>query len=458
MQVKNLHSDDTYAVAKARQQHGHDSEEDVFQGDEQARRGVRMAWRAADQVWRLIWLRAFSVALMLFCALLLPRWLEVTLPVTSLVAVALGMAAFNAFSVAVLRLGLRRETAWLFIQLLADVLGWAVFVYYSGGATNPLISLLLPLTAIGAAVLPARLAWLLAACAVGCYATLWHVYTPVRVSDPELAAFWHLAGMWVAFTLSAVVMVAVVLRMTTALRARDRALAEALQKRTRDEALISLGSLAAGAAHSLGTPLGTMRLLVDDLRSRADLPADARDDVSLIGEQIDHCRATLGVMTARAGRQRSGGDQAVAAGEWVAQVVGGWQSQRPHAQVSLQYDAAAAVLPVSVDATLSQALETLLNNAADASQATVEVWVKRGRGHVWIEVADRGVGLSGNTLTELGRKPLDDQGEGLGIGLFLARSALDRAGGQLVFEARPGGGTLARMSLACDEGEESEHD
>lgn len=398
-----------------------------------------------DQVRRLVWLRWCSVALMAVCALLVPGWLDVTVPVGSLVSVTLVMAAFNAFTLAVLTRGPQRETCWLFVQLLADVLAWSAFVYFSGGATNPLISLLLPLAAIGAAVLPTRLAWLLAACAVGCYSMLWNFYTPVRLRDPDVAAYWHLAGMWVTFALSALVIVAVVLRMTAALRARDRALAEAMQMRARDQALVSLGSLAAGAAHSLGTPLATMRLLVDDLGTRETLPADAREDIDLIGEQVEHCRQTLGVLTARAGERRAEGGVIVDAEAWVAQVLAGWQAQRPHAQSMLRVEDSARGMPLAGDATLAQALETLLNNAADACPDAVEVLVARQAAQMLVEVADRGPGMPAQKLRELGQRPLEDDGRGLGIGLFLARSALERAGGRLEFHERAGGGIAARM-------------
>lgn len=399
----------------------------------------------AGQVRRLVWLRWCSVSLMALCALAVPQWLDLTLPVGSLLAVAFAMAAFNAFTLAVLVLGPSRETAWLFLQLLADVLGWSAFVYFSGGATNPLISLLLPLTAIGAAVLPARLAWLLAVCAVGCYSLLWNFYTPVRLRDPDVAAYWHLAGMWVTFALSAMVIVGVVLRMTAALRERDLALAEAVQMRARDQALVSLGSLAAGAAHSLGTPLATMRLLVDDLAARDALGTSEREDIALIGEQIEHCRKTLGVLTARAGQRCAEEGGSIGAEAWVSQVLGGWQSQRPRAQSVLKVDASARGALLAGDESLAQTLETLLNNAADAAAETLEVSVKTVGAMIVIEVGDRGGGIPADRLDELGRRPLDDDGKGLGIGLFLARSALERVGGKLEFEQRAGGGTLARM-------------
>lgn len=116
---------------------------------------IQPGGHVVDQVRRLVWLRWCSVALTAVCALLVPGWLDVTLPVGSLHSVTLVMAAFNAFMLAVLTRGPQREACWLFVQLLADVLWWSAFVYFSGGATNPLISLLLSLTAIGMCHYPA---------------------------------------------------------------------------------------------------------------------------------------------------------------------------------------------------------------------------------------------------------------------------------------------------------------
>lgn len=402
---------------------------------------------AAAQLRRLLMLRWLSVLAMLLAALALPPLLGLVVPLGPLLSVALALAALNLFTLAWLARSPEPVAAMPFLQLGLDLLAWSGFLYFTGGATNPLISILLPLVAIGAAILPAGQAWLLAGLAVGAYSLLWNVHWPIHLHDATQAARWHLAGMWLTFALSAGVIVGFVVRMTGALRARDLALAEARAARARDEHIVALGNLAAGAAHSLGTPLGTLRILVDELLRGPRPEAELRADLELMREQVDHCKQTLALLTARAGHLRAEGGAAVSARAWVEAVLAQWQAQRPHATATLRAEAELESVSIVADATLAQALHTLTNNAADVSPDAVEVTARLVGGDLVIEVGDRGPGIPEAMRAALGSIPLQDRPAGMGIGLFLAQAAVGRYQGRLLFLARAGGGTLARMCI-----------
>ncbi len=404
----------------------------------------------AGQVRRLVLLRWLSVCAMLFSALALPPILRLSVPIGPLLSVALAMAAVNAFTLALIGMRPSVPRGLPFVQLLLDVLGWSVFLYFAGGATNPLISLLLPLVAIGAMALPAPQAWIVAVLAVMAYSLLWNFNHPIRVHDAEVAASWHLAGMWLTFSLSACVIVGFLLRMTSALRARERALADAREARIRDERIVALGNLAAGAAHNLGTPLGTLRILVDEMRTRGRLDSDTRADLDLMSEQIDHCKQTLSMLTASAGNLRAEGGRARSARAWLAHEIAAWQCRRPHSQAVFSSAPELDELSVVVDDTLGQALHTLINNAADASPETVEIEAVVSDGFLVVEIRDRGAGIPARLRDLLGKAPIEDRPAGMGIGLFLAHAALGRYQGRLSFDARPGGGTIARMHLPLE--------
>lgn len=427
-------------------------------------RPAATAWR--HPLGRLILLRWCSIAVMLACPLLLPRLLDLAWPLHGSWAAALALLAFNLLSLSWLTAGrgahhgeggrgggahgtLMRMLSAPFAQLCADVAGWSVFLYFCGGATNPLISLLLPLVAIGAAVLPARQAWALAGLAVLAYSALWHGHRPLPLYDTALAAKWHLSGMWATFALSACVIVGFVLRMTRALRERDQALARAREARARDAHVLALADLAAGAAHNLGTPLGTLRILIDELRRDARLPDEVQADLALMQEQVAQCKQTLSLLTAEAGGLRAEGGAAMAAATWLEQSLDDWRRRRPRDTVSLQCAPALAGLSIVADRSLRQALHMLMDNAAQASPGAVAV-VARIDGEAFVvDVADRGQGMPSALLDAAGTAWPDGaaRGDGLGIGLMLARAALDRHAGQLAFRPREGGGTVASMVL-----------
>ena len=401
---------------------------------------------------RLLQLRWVSLLAMALMSLIVFPWLAPAQPVAPLAGVTLCLLAVN-----LALLGGLAE--WLvgrwgaFLQLTVDMVAWGAFLYFTGGVTNPAISLLLPVVAVGASILPALQAWLLAALAVVVYSLLWQYHQPVYLADADQAMYWHLAGMWISFAFSAATVVWFIVRLNSELARRDDELAEVNAARARDAYVVGLGKLAAGAAHRLGTPLGTLRILTDDLASRAELSADVREDAELMREQVDHCRDILNGLTREAGQQRAEGGGAVDAFAWASAVAERWQQLRPGAALAIEAGAAAAGAVIVADASLGEALHNLIDNAANANSragnrgAPVELGAQREGGMVVIDVLDRGPGLEPGRVEAARHAPLGAHAEGMGVGLMLAHAAIEHHGGRLEFRSRPGGGTIARMLI-----------
>lgn len=407
---------------------------------------------------RLLQLRWGSVLAMAALGLFAIPLLAPAHPAQPLAGVTLALAAVNL----VLAGGLirRLDGPWgAFVQLGIDLLAWGAFLFFGGGVTNPAISLLLPLVAVGASILPARQAWAPAALAVAVYSLLWQFHHPVRLNDAAVAMYWHLAGMWLSFVLSAATVVWFVARMNTALSRRERDLAEANAARARDAYVVGLGKLAAGAAHRLGTPLGTLRILVDELARRSDLADEVREDLALMREQVSHCRDILNSLTREAGRQRAEGGGSTAAGAWLEAVVARWRSLRPHAAAGLRCDPTVAGAVIVVDASLGEALHNLIDNAQDANEAAgagggrtaVDIEAACRDRSLLVEVSDRGPGLPEAVCAAVRRGPLSARPAGMGVGLYLAHDAVEHHGGSLDFSPRPGGGTIARLLVPLRE-------
>ena len=404
---------------------------------------------------RLLQLRWVSLLAMALMSLVVFPWLAPAQPVAPLAGVTLCLLAVN-----LALLGGLAE--WLvgrwgaFLQLTVDMVAWGAFLYFTGGVTNPAISLLLPVVAVGASILPALQAWLLAVLAVVLYSLLWQYHQPVYLADADQAMYWHLAGMWISFAFSAVTVVWFIVRLNSELARRDDELAAVNAARARDAYVVGLGKLAAGAAHRLGTPLGTLRILTDDVASRAELPAEVREDVQLMREQVDHCRDILNGLTREAGQQRAEGGGAVDAFAWARAVAERWQRLRPGAALVIGAgvaDGGEAGAVIVADASLGEALHNLIDNAANANaragkgDVAVEVATGREDGLVLVEVLDRGPGLDPARVEAARHAPLGGHAEGMGVGLMLAHAAIEHHGGRLEFRSRSGGGTIARMLI-----------
>ncbi|MCV2217273.1 sensor histidine kinase [Thauera sp. Sel9] len=401
---------------------------------------------------RLLHLRWLSVAAMVAMAALVFPLLAPDHSVQPLLGVALILAVANLLLLA-------GPARWLdgrrgaFAQLLFDLLGWGAFLYFGGGVTNPAAALLLPVVAVGASILPARQAWALAAVAVGIYAALWEFHHPVQLADAATAMQWHLAGMWLSFSLAAAIVVWFIVRLNAELTKGEAALAEARAARARDAYVVGLGNLAAGAAHRLGTPLGTLRILTGELLRRKELDAEVREDLGVMREQLEHCREILNSLTREAGRQRAEGGGAECAGSWLHETAVRWQRLRPEAGLRLDIAPELSALSLVADASLVEALQNLIDNAANANAAAgragaaVEVRAVPDGGMLRIEVLDRGPGIDDARLEAARHAPLGSHAEGMGVGLMLAHAAVEHHGGRLAFLARPGGGTIARVAV-----------
>jgi two-component system sensor histidine kinase RegB len=404
----------------------------------------------AGHLRRLLLMRWFAVAGQLVLIIAARPLLDIELPLAPMLAIVLLLAGFNLATRLRLARGGAVADGELFAQLCVDITALTLLLFFSGGAANPLVSLYLPSIAIAAVVLPGRFAWGVALLSIAAYSLLVFVNIPLPVPDAERATRLHLAGMWLIFVASAALIAWFVARMAAAIRSRDLELAAAREEALRNERVIALGSLAAGAAHELGTPLATMAILAGELGRNADLPADTREDLALLREQVEHCKGIITGLAARAGQTRAEGGAALALDRWLEQVVARWRQLRPHAEAKVSLQGTAPAPRVVGEATLEQALLNLFNNSADAGDGQIEIEAGWDAERLRLEVRDRGPGFNEKVLLAAGRAFVTTREEGTGIGLFLAHAAVERLGGRIVLANRDGGGAVTRVELPLE--------
>ncbi len=402
--------------------------------------------RGADHLKRLLLMRWLAVAGWLALIAGAGPLLAIALPLAPMLAIVLMLAGFNLLARRRLAGGEAVADGELFGQLCVDVAALTLLLFFSGGAANPLVSLYLPSVAIAAVVLPGRFAWAVVLLGVIAYSLLVFWNVPLPVPDAERATRLHLAGMWLIFVASAALIAWFVARMAAAIRSRDRQLAAAREEALRNERVVALGALAAGAAHELGTPLATMAILVGELERSA--AAAQKEDLALLRSQIEHCKGIITGLAARAGELRAEGGGAVLLEQWLEQAIGRWRRLRPHAAAKVSLHGTAAARVVS-EATLEQALLNLFDNAADAG-GEVEIEAQWDAARLRLEVRDRGPGFDENVLLAAGRAFVTTRAEGTGIGLFLAHAVVERLGGRIVLANRSGGGAVTRVELPLE--------
>ena len=369
--------------------------------------------------------------------------LHIPMPLLPMGAVLLLMGLFSLATAWRLRLDTPATQMEFLAHLLADLTAFAVLVFFSGGVTNPFVSLMLVPIVIAAIILRPRWVWLLVAVAGVFYGLLLFYYWPLAVADPIAAYGMHLGGMWFDFLVSAGLIAFFVTRMHAALRARDRELSALREKQLRDERIVALGTQAALAAHELATPLATIQTTAHELASEFANDPDIGADCRLLEKQAQACKLILTQLAARA-QDTTPAAQALDA--WLATLVERWQVLRPDAQIELRltHDGRNFTPPEG----LEQAILNVLNNAADVSPRAVEFEASSSDGTLVLDIADRGPGFSPEQKAQAGRVLFSGKpGRGWGMGLALTHATLERLGGTLALTERDGGGTRVRITL-----------
>jgi len=319
------------------------------------------------------------------------------------------------------------------LQLAADAAIIGGIVYFTGGFANPFISLLLVPLILGAVLLPSRHSWGLAIWVGMIYTILMSFYQPIEMQVSEATAMHlHLQGMWLNFLLTVALVAVFVGALAAALRRRDAELAQAREQRLRDEQLFALGLQAASAAHDLATPLASVRLTLDELQQTFSGDEDLMPPFNLIADQLTRVENVLARLSQAARSRECVAGPALPVQQWLGRTLEHWGLLHPQARVEMLI---AADLPaIEDDPALEAILMTLLNNAAEVSPQHIRLHAHTRHDQLCFEVIDAGSGM--------GHKPA-----GWGVGLDLARAALERLGGTLEMADHAEGGVMACATL-----------
>ena len=341
----------------------------------------------------------------------------------------------------------------LFIHLCVDTLGFSAVLYFSGGANNPFISYLLVPLCISAATLPWAYTWLLGALGFGTYSVLLFNFIPLEALAPDhhqhsTAPNTHIMGMWVNFFVSAVLITYFVFKMARSLRQREAELASSREHRLQDDQLLAVASLAAGTAHELGTPLSTMKIILEDFDDQT-LDSENRADLETLKQQLDHCRDILGSLVNTARDLSEDQVHSTPAARYLAALRERWQVMRPDCELRSSCHPEISDISLKLDGTVSQAILNLLNNAADVSLGEVELEMMIEEQNFIFAISDRGPGLSSEQAANMSKAYVSTKGKGRGLGLFLSNATANRYGGELRWQRRDGGGSRVELRLPC---------
>lgn len=284
---------------------------------------------------------------------------------------------------------------------------------------------------------------------MACYTLLLFYYQPLGLHfGHDTGGFeLHVIGMWLTFVLSTGLIAWFVSRMSASIRDRDHLLAQAREERLRNEQIVALGALAAGAAHELGTPLATMAVLARELEEAYRHDQALTQDLSLLRQQVKLCKQIITRMLARAGWNRAEGGNRQAFDQFMHDTLEEWRRLRPRTTLICRFAGTQPAPEILAEYTLRQALLSLLNNAADACPDDVTVETQWNAEEASILIKDRGPGVRPQDA-RLGDPFYTTKSDGHhGLGLFLAKATLERLGGRIRLFNLDGGGACTAVTL-----------
>ncbi|MEM9248293.1 MAG: ActS/PrrB/RegB family redox-sensitive histidine kinase [Pseudomonadota bacterium] len=333
------------------------------------------------------------------------------------------------------------------LTLLFDLAQLAFLLFLTGGLNNPFALLILTPVTIAATALRLQSAAILAIVAVVLVSLLTFTYVPLRLDTGELLEMpdFFRFGFWMAIVIGVAFLALYARRVSTEVSTMSEALLATQLALAREQKLTDLGGVVAAAAHELGTPLATIKLvsaeLIDELQEMPVL----REDAELIRDQADACRDILRSM-GRAGKddlhmRRAPLDSVIR------------EAAEPHRErgKDIRFDIAPQGKGESRQPSIYRrpevihGLRNLIQNAVDFSRQTVWVDARWSDTHLTIKIIDDGKGFQPHVLSRIGdpfvrsRKGGPEprerpEYEGMGLGLFIAKTLLERSGAELTFD------------------------
>ncbi len=394
-----------------------------------------------DTILRLRWLAVLGQLAAIF---IVAQGLEFDLPVIPCVTVVGLSALLNLVLQVAFNPMQRLQPVYAAGLLALNIVELAALLFLTGGLQNPFSFLFLAPVLISATALPIRLTIALGGLAVACASALvfFHLPLPWEAEEPMELPQIYLFGVWLSILLAIGVTSLYAIQVTEDTRKLSDALAATELVLTREQHLTQLDGLAAAAAHELGTPLATIFLIARELEKGAAADSPIASDLKTLREQTQRCRDILGKITQLSATGAPFDRMPLST--LIEEVVA------PHRDfgvaIKVRIAVAGAREPVGTrNPAILYGVGNILENAVDFARKTVEVNAWWNSETVEIVISDDGPGFAPEIMKRIGepylsrRRGTDDPQagrRGLGLGVFIARTLLERTGAKVSFRNR----------------------
>ncbi|MAA76892.1 MAG: two-component sensor histidine kinase [Rhodobiaceae bacterium] len=365
--------------------------------------------------------------------------LEYQMPLLSCIGLVLMSVAVNIGLWLYYPSNYRLSPKFAAAYLLYDLLQLTALLFMTGGLANPFIVMILAPVTVSATVLTARATLLLVgmSCAVISLLAYFHMPLPWKGQPPNFPEI-YLLGVWAALMLGLAFISAYVWRISHEGRRMSAASTALQQVLAREHRLSALDGLAAAAAHQLGTPLGTIGLIAKELQSSPLVDSELAEDLQSLLTETKRCKEILSSLTT----QSDQGDTIFSRMSLSALIQEAIDEAGGHDKdIFVKIEPEDISEPYIIrQPEIIYGLGNLIENAGEFAINSVAVTSKIEAQSIEILVSDDGPGFAYDILPRLGEPWLTSRPasgdmtaqSGMGLGFFIAKTLLERTGGQVV--------------------------
>lgn len=324
------------------------------------------------------------------------------------------------------------ETSTTFV-IAGDILQLALLIFFTGGLSNPFVVLFITPIAITVTSLPIRSTSILIILTIIFITILGFFNYPLENDLTNLfVPPIFILGMWVSLFVTILFLSFYAGGLTDESRKISAALKVAENLLVREKNLSSLDGLAAAAAHHLGTPLGTISLIANELKNDDGVNESAKKDLMILSQEVDKCKKILGSL----GEKPSSDDDLITKIELQALLEELCELIKiKEIKFSINFnegDLGIKEILLTRRSELLLGLANIIENAADFAKSTVELNVSKKDKFINLEINDDGKGFSSSILSRIGdpyvssRSKSSNNRDGLGLGFFISKTLLER--------------------------------